>query len=156
MDLKDKLVQVPEDVRQMPDLFHARTGHVLPAENSNVHKQLIKTLDYATANEMEINYKKTKAITFNPCTSVDFSPEISLNHNDLEVVDEVRLLGLIITSDLKWASNTNSMVSKANKRIWIVRRLKFLGAEVDDLLEIYTKQIRSVLELAVPGMEPSP
>ena len=151
VDLKDKLVQVPEDVRQMPDLFHARTGHVLPAENSNVHKQLIKTLDYATANEMEINYKKTKAITFNPCTSVDFSPEISLNHNDLEVVDEVRLLGLIITSDLKWASNTNSMVSKANKRIWIVRRLKFLGAEVDDLLEIYTKQIRSVLELAVPA-----
>ena len=90
-------------------------------------------------------------MVFNPCYSIDFSPELSLDLNDLEVVDEVRLLGLIIRSDLKWVSNTDSMVSKANKRIWIVRRLKYLGAEVDDLLDVYVKQIRSVLELAVPA-----
>ena len=100
---------------------------------------------------MRIHFKKTKAIVFNPCYSVDFSPEITLGLNDLEVVDEVRLLGLVIRSDLKWVSNTDSMVSKANKRIWIVRRLKYLGAEVGDLLEVYIKQIRSVLELAVPA-----
>ena len=31
-----------------------------------------------------------------------------------------------------------------------MRRLKNLGACDDDLLDVYTKQIRSVLELAVP------
>ena len=61
---------------------------------------------------MRINFKKTKAM-------------VTLGQNDLEVVDEVRILGLIIRSDLKWVSNTDSMVSKANKRIWIVRRLKY-------------------------------
>ena len=151
VDLKEKLVFVPEHQRPMPDLFHAKTGHVLPVEKSHVHRELVRTLDYATDNEMRINYKKTKAMVFNPCYSIDFSPELSLELNDLEVVDEVRLLGLIIRSDLKWVSNTDSMVSKANKRIWIVRRLKYLGAEVDDLLDVYVKQIRSVLELAVPA-----
>ena len=43
------------------------------------------------------------------------------------------------------------MVNKANKRLWILRRLKHLGAQHIDLVDIYTKQIRSVLELAVPA-----
>ena len=42
------------------------------------------------------------------------------------------------------------MVTKANKKLWILRRLKYLGAEVRDLVDIYIKQIRSILELAVP------
>ena len=43
------------------------------------------------------------------------------------------------------------MVKKTNKRLWIIRRLKHLGAQQDDLLDVYTKQVRSVLELAVPA-----
>ena len=43
------------------------------------------------------------------------------------------------------------MVKKANKRLWILRRLKFLGAHEHDLVDIFVKQIRSVLELAVPA-----
>ena len=42
-------------------------------------------------------------------------------------------------------------MKKANKRLWIVRRLKNLGAQQEDLLDVYTKQVRSVLELAVPA-----
>ena len=99
---------------------------------------------------MKINLKKTKVIVFNPCTSIDIMPELSLGDSEIEVVDEIRLLGLIIRSDLKWIANTDHMVKKANKRLWILRRLKFLGAQEDDLVDIYAKQIRSVLELAVP------
>ena len=32
----DELIHVPENERPMPDTFHARTGHVLPAVCSNV------------------------------------------------------------------------------------------------------------------------
>ena len=43
------------------------------------------------------------------------------------------------------------MVTRANKKLWILRRLKFLGAKEGDLVDIYTKQIRSIVELAVPA-----
>ena len=56
----------------------------------------------------------------------------------------------MIRTDLKWYSNTDYMVKKANNRLWTIRRLKKLGASDADLLDIYTKQVRSVLELAVP------
>ena len=134
----------------MPDMYHARTGHVLPVKNSRVYKQLTKTMDYANANDMKINYKKTRLMIFNPCHSIDFMPEFNLEDNELEVVDEIRLLGIIIKSDLKWTANTDNLVQRANKRIWILRRLKYLGAKDHDLIDIYVKQIRSVLELAVP------
>ena len=91
---------VPAD-RQQPDNFHARTGHSLPVENSRVYKQLIETDEYARINEMKINYKKTKLMVFNPCTYIDFQPEWTLGSHDLEFVEEMRLLGIIMTSDLK-------------------------------------------------------
>ena len=80
-------------------------------------------------------------------------PELTLDDHEIEVDDEICLLGVIIRSDLKWIANTANIVSKANKRLWILRRLTNLGATRVDLLEIYTKQIRSVLELAVPAWQ---
>ena len=149
--LPTNLVEVPD--RPQPDPYHARTGHALPVTNSKVFDQLRKTQAYAKANDMKINRKKTKLITFNPCTSKDFLPQFDLDGNELEVVDEVRLLGLIIRSDMKWQANTDNMVTRANKKLWMLRRLKYLGAENVDLVDIYTKQIRSLLELAVPAWQ---
>ena len=153
INLPEKLISVPG--RPQPDTFHARTGHALPEERSNVFHQLVKTVEYAKKNEMEINYKKTKLMVFNPCTSVDFMPEFMLGGHDLEVVEEMRILGIIIRSDMKWYSNTDSIVTRANKKLWMLRRLKYLGAEDDDLVDIYEKQIRSLLELAVPAWQGS-
>ena len=100
---------------------------------------------------MKLNLKKTKVMVFNPCTSIDFMPEISIDGAELEVVEELRLLGVIIRSDMSWASNTELMVQKANKRMWFLRRLKYMGAPEEDLKDVYIKDIRSVLELAVPA-----
>ena len=155
IDLPTQLVQIPPSERTLPDTFHARTGHVLPPVNSKVFKQLQKVEDYANVNDMKLNYKKTKIIIFNPCTSIDFMPEISMKNNHLEVVSEIKLLGLTIRLDLKWTTNTDNSIRKANRRLWILRRLKNLGAQEADLVEVFTKQIRCVLELAVPAWQPS-
>ena len=153
VNLPEQVVSVPASQRPQPDNYHARTGHALPMKNSKVFQQLTKTKEYADKNCMKINYKKTKVIIFNPCINTDFMPEILMEDHELEVVDEIRLLGLIIRSDLKWISNTANIIAKANKRLWILRRLSNLGAKDIDLIEIYTKQIRSVLELAVPAWQ---
>ena len=116
-NLSEKLIKVPN--RPGPDCYHARTGHALPVENSRVYRQIIRTKQYATENEMKINYNKTKLIKFNPCTSIDFMPEIIVDGNELELVDEIKILGLNLRSDLKWTSNTQNMISKANKKLWI-------------------------------------
>ena len=51
-------------------------------------------------------------------------PKIVLDNQELEVVEETKLLGLSIRSDLKWVTNTQNMVKRANMRLWVIRRLK--------------------------------
>ena len=153
INLPNQLVSLPASDRPQPDTYHARTGHVLPVTNSKVYNQLQKTNILAKQNDMKMNFDKTKIIVFNPCKKTDFMPNIVIDDHELEVVNETRLLGLTLRSYMKWISNTNNMVSKANKRLWILRRLKNFGAKKPDLLNVYTKQIRIVLELAVPAWQ---
>ena len=68
---------------------------------------------------------------------------------NLEVVEEVKLLGVTIRSDLSWSSHSQQMCQKGYSRIWMLRRLRPLGANTTELLEIYRTQIQSVLEFAV-------
>ena len=151
--MPQQLTKLHESERPQPDIFHSRTGHTLDLENSRVFKQLKETEKFAERNQMKINHRKTKIITFNPCRNVDFTPEIKLGNTEIEVVEEIKLLGLTIRSDLKWTTNTQNMILKANKRLWMLRRLKNLGAKEEDLLEVYVKQIRCLLELAVPAWQ---
>ena len=60
----------------------------------------------------------------------------------------MRLLGVIVSSDLKWRSNTTVMIKKAFSRLWILRRLKPLGASTMELLDVYQKQVRCIVEYA--------
>ena len=110
---------------------------------------------YAEENQMMINQSKTNVILFNSRKHDDFMPELTLASQDyLEVVEEIKLLGLVIRSDLSWSSNTDNMCKKAYTRMWILRRLKNIGADKDELLDVYRQQIMSVLEFAAPVWTP--
>ena len=80
---------------------------------------------------MKLNFKQTKLILFNPSTSRDFLPKLSINHNDIEMVEEAKLLGVIIHSDLSWSSNTDYIAKKGNNKLWMLRRLRRMGADQD-------------------------
>ena len=66
----------------------------------------------------------------------------------LEVVKEMKLLGAIIASDLKWHRNTENITKKAYQRLWILKRLKQMGASTESMIDVYANHIRSVLEFA--------
>ena len=99
---------------------------------------------------MKLNLKKTKFMLFNQCRSLDFMPTLTLEGNEIEVVEEMKILGVIITSDMKFSKNSEYIIERAFKRVWMLRRLKNLGASNENLVDVYIKQVRSVLELAVP------
>ena len=104
---------------------------------------------------MKINIAKTKVVLFNSARNYDFMPNLQLGNNGLlEVVEEFKLLGLIFKSNLTWQANTEYMCRKAYARLWMLRRLKALGARDDEILDVFYKQIRSVLELAVAVWQP--
>ena len=145
-----QLKTVPIQERPQPDMYRARTGHALRNDDSKLLEQLKKTQEYATVNKMKLNAKKTKFMVFNPRTSKDFMPAFVVDEKDIEVVEQTRLLGVVLRSDLSWSANTEDIVKRAYKKLWYLRRLKRLGVETPDLIDVYIKQIRSILEYAAP------
>ena len=107
---------------------------------------------------MVINNSKSKVMLFNRSRKFDFEPEIYLSENKIiETLEEMRLLGVVISNDMKWHRHVKHISKTANSKLWILRRLKKLGCGQSILLDIYNKQIRSILEYAVSSMiSPSP
>ena len=64
----------------------------------------------------------------------------------IERVTSFKLLGLWVDDNLKWNTNTNHVIKKAAKRLYLLKVLKSYGAPEKDLMAFYTSVIRSVLE----------
>ena len=83
------------------------------------------------------------------CIHATFNP-IRGGGENLDVVESVKLLGVKLRSDMRWSDNTDYICKKGYSRLWILRRLKGLGVTKEELLDVYQKQVRSILEMAVP------
>ena len=100
---------------------------------------------------MKMNPKKTKILTFNKSRKYDFPPELHFSNNEmLEVVSDIKLVGVIVSDDLRWKKNTNYICSKATKKLWTLRRLKNFKLDPYQIFDVYCKEVRSLLEMAVP------
>ena len=153
IDLKKVTHPDPNPIH--PRQFHQRTGHILPIEENPIIEQLEELKRYAKDHGMKINVEKTKIMLFNKATSVDILPQVEITEGHLiELVDEMKLLGIMITSDLKWKSNTKYMVARCYQKMWMLRNLKKFGAGEEELLEVYYQQIRNTVEMACPVWNP--
>ena len=131
--------QVPSDIP-----VH---NQIIPAENTQSQEWLNKINDWTTNQKMEINENKTKAMLFNFTKNYQFTTRLQLKEQTVEVIENTKLLGTIISNDLKWDLNTAYLVKRANNaRMQLLRKVGAFGASEQDLKIIYVLFIRSILE----------
>ena len=118
----------------------------IPADKLKTQEYINEINNWTVKNQMLINQKKTKALLFNFTNNYQFTTRLSLNQENIEIVQQTKLLGTIIQNDLKWDSNTANLVKRANARMVLLRKLSDFGAPKEDLKTIYISYIRSVLE----------
>ena len=148
VNLDDDLVN-DDHIRQKPLTFDERFETKLVDENL-LHETINNLRVFANERQMIINTKKSSVMKFTKSRTKNFPVEMKLDHSFLEVKSKVRILGVILTSDLRWNSNTEFMCKKAFKNIWLLRRMKALKMDPFTILDYYFKEIRIHLELAVP------
>ena len=109
------------------------------------------TEKFTQDNKIVINSKKSKIILFNKSRKWDFPPEMSFSNNEnLEYLSHMKLVGVVLSEDLRWGKNTEYICQKAMQRMWVLRRMKKFHLETEHIVDTYVKEIRSLLELAVP------
>ena len=141
IELKKELINDP--------VIHERTQQVLP-NGSILQKNLEKIEDFTDRNQMKINPAKSKVMIFNKSRTYDFPPELFFKDGQiLECLEESKLLGILLSSDLRWDSNTRAICAKAMSKMWLLRRLKKFKLEPEVLLDYYLKEIRPLVEQGV-------
>ena len=148
IDLKRDLQSDPNPVRPVPQ--RGRTEHLLPRKHNILQDEANSILRYSNDRKMLLNPLKTKVMIFNPLKNFDVMPIISTGPDtQLEVVEQHKILGQIVRSDLRTISNTENICRKAYKKMWILRRLKSLGCPVEELLVVLKQQIITICEVGV-------
>ena len=125
----------------------------VPDHNQFIQGKHLKSQEYLNLinkwtedNLMELNEKKTKSIIFNFSRNHKFTTDILLKNQRIEIVEQAKLLGLILTSDLKWNDNTNYLVKDANKRMVMLRAASKFTSDKFVLKQIYYSRVRCKLE----------
>ena len=118
----------------------------IPKENLKSQQYLENIEKWTADKKMKLNQNKTKYMIFNFTNNYQFATRLHMNETLLECVNEVKLLGVIITSDLSWSTNTSFLVKKAYARMQILRKLYSFNVSLKDLILIYVIFIRCYLE----------
>ena len=96
--------------------------------------------------KMKLNEDKTKIMIFNTTDNYQVTTRLTVNNVLLDIISETDLLGVVISSDLTWRSNTKLLVQRAYKRIILLHKLFEFAVPEKDLVTIYVLFIRSILE----------
>ena len=131
-------MQVPNDV--------ASHNQYIPSQNLKSQQWLDWISEWTKNQKMLINKQKSKCMIFNFTDKFQFSTRLAINDEPIEVINSTKLLGTIITSDLRWEENTSQIVKKSNARMELLRRVASFGTSVEDLKNIYFLFVRSQLE----------
>ena len=129
---------VPSDVLE--------NNQFIPPTNLKSQDILDEISLWTKNQKMVINQKKSKCMIFNYTKNYKFSTRLAIEGEIMETVEETKLLGTIVSNDLKWGKNTENIVKKANKRMELLRRISTFGASWNELKNIYILYIRSLLE----------
>ena len=95
---------------------------------------------------MVIIEDKTKCMSFNFTKTKQFSTRLTINGRITETVKDIKLLGTVITDNLKWDKNTKYLIKKAYIRMELLRKMTNFTKSKEDKLHIYKTYIRSVIE----------
>ena len=114
---------------------------------ASIQSTLDTVSSWASMNLMKLNAKKFKELRVCFFKATPELPPLRIDEQVLETVRSHKVPGLVIKDNLKWKEeNTCMIVSKASKRLHIIRVLRRGGVSAADLLVIYVALVRSVLE----------
>ena len=111
---------------------------------------LLALENWCRENYVKLNAKKcvTFQVSFN--RAIVPQAEIRLSDENLEQVNETKILGVIVQDNLKWGAHVENIVSRASSRLFMLRTLKAFSCPIEDLVTVFTGFIRPVLEYACP------
>ena len=131
------LTLFPVMINKLLKNWHMRTKYVddttafkiIPRNSISVLDIVVREIhDYCIEHKMKLNPKKCKEmyVDFMKNSITTLRP-ISIGNKEVERVRTYKLLGVIVSDDLKWNAHAEYVIAKAAKRLYALRLLKRAG-----------------------------
>ena len=123
---------------------------IIPRNSISIRDFVVREIhDYCIEHKMKLNPKKCKEMFMLFMTnSITSLRPICVGYKEVERVGTYKLLGVIISDDLKWNAHIEYIIAKAAKRLFALKLLKRAGVMPKDIVKVYLCNVKSVVEYA--------
>jgi hypothetical protein len=128
-DLKTRCL---DEVKFVDDLTVSET--VTRFGSSDIQHAVSEIDEWSESNLFRLNENKCKEWQIDFAKNRNPFLPIKINGKPFQVVEEAKLLGVTIASNLKWNSHVNNIVAKSSKRIYLLVQLKRAKVAIQDIL----------------------
>ncbi len=120
-------------------------GLISNNDETHYREEVAQLAKWCGANNLSLNVGKTQEVVMDfRRNSVDHPP-LTIDSSTLERVSSTKFLGVHITEDLTWTTNTMSISKKAQQRLHFLCQLKRASLPPPILTTFYRGTIESVL-----------
>ena len=105
---------------------------------------------WSTINKLQVNVDKCKELVIDFKKVKHHFDAITVNSQELERRDSVKLLRVTTTNTLQWNCHVLDVIQKGNKRIYFLILPKCANVPAHDIICFYLTCIRPVLQYCAP------
>ena len=91
---------------------------------TKINSEMKKVADWLAAYSLSPNCDRSKFMLFYKPPGKIHIPNIKLNNNDIDHVNEFNFLGLLINNNLTWKTHVNKICNKMSQSVGIINCLK--------------------------------
>ncbi|KAL0185677.1 hypothetical protein M9458_017347, partial [Cirrhinus mrigala] len=120
-------------------------GLIQDGEESAYRQEVKELAVWCSQNNLELNTLKTVEMIIDFKRNPPALTPLSIMDNTVATVETFKFLGSVISQDLKWVTHINSIVKKAQQRLYFLRQLRKFNLPQELLKQFYSAIIESVL-----------
>uniref|UniRef100_A0A672I8N9 Reverse transcriptase domain-containing protein n=2 Tax=Salarias fasciatus TaxID=181472 RepID=A0A672I8N9_SALFA len=120
-------------------------GLITNSDETHYRKEVELLTRWCTDNNLLLNVSKTKEIVVSFRRSHTQYPPLTINGVAVERVSSTKFLGVYISDDLSWTTNTTALAKKAQQRLYFLRKLKRVSVPPPIMITFYRGTIESIL-----------
>ena len=124
----------------------------LISDNDETHyrEEIQHLTGWCSESHLLLNNSKTKEVIvdYRKSRKTEHAP-LLIHGEEVDRVNNIKFLGIHISSNLTWSLNTSHLVKKAQQRLFFLRKLKRAGLSSRLLVNFYRSTIESILCLSV-------
>lgn len=123
----------------------------LISDNDETQYRMVvdQAVNWCSNNDLQFNTAKTQELIVDFRRRPFLKPPIQINGNSITITDSFKFLGTHISNNLKWTTNTNQIIAKAQQRLYFLRQLKKYRIRHQLLVLFYSAIIESIITSSI-------